>query len=51
VLSLAQEQIYRTIVTDSKGSNQKNEIRLLAAMDERHEAPCGQAIKKLRDRA
>jgi len=29
----------------------QNDIRLLAAMDERHDTPCGQAIKKLCERA
>lgn len=29
----------------------ENDIRLLATMDERHETPCGQAIKKLCERA
>lgn len=29
----------------------EKDIRLLAAMDERHDTPCGQAIKKLCERA
>ena len=40
----------RTIAGFRKKYSDKD-IRLLAAMDERHETPCGQAIKKLCERA
>lgn len=34
-----------------KGKYKQDDIRLLAHMDERHDTPCGQAIKKLCERA
>lgn len=34
-----------------KGKYTNEDIRLIARMDERHDAPCGQAIKKLCERA
>lgn len=40
----------RTVAGFSKKYAEKD-IRLLAAMDERHETPCGQAVKKLCERA
>jgi transposase InsO family protein len=40
----------RTVAGFKKRFTEKD-IRLLAAMDERHETPCGQAIKKLCERA
>lgn len=40
----------RTVAGFNKKYSEKD-IRLLAAMDERHETPCGQAIKKLCERA
>ena len=40
----------RTVAGFRKKHPDQN-IRLLAAMDERHETPCGQAIKKLCERA
>ncbi len=40
----------RTVAGFKKKYTEKD-IRLLAAMDERHETPCGQAVKKLCERA
>jgi len=34
-----------------KGKYTRDDIRLIAHMDERHDTPCGQAIKKLMERA
>ena len=38
-------------VSGFKRKYTKKDVRLLAAMDERHDTPCGHAIKKLRERA
>jgi transposase InsO family protein len=43
---------YRPAITNGfKGKYTSEDIRLIARMDERHDTPCGQAIKKLMERA
>ena len=43
---------YRPAITNGfKGKYTNDDIRLIAHMDERHDTPCGQAIKKLCERA